>query len=372
MAASSAPQAHTGKPHVLMTVDAVGGVWRYAIDLAAGMAANGYRFTFAGFGPQPSGAQRTEAEQIGELLWTDASLDWLVDDESQLAEVPNLIRQIIEERAIDLAHLNLPSQASGLEIDVPVLVVSHSCVVTWFAAVRGSAVPPDWQWQFRLNKQGLDAADAVVAPSRSHAKMLRQSYGAIERLDMVYNASSAEIPQTPKEKLVFAAGRWWDDGKNGALLDGAAAHTEWPVIMAGALRGPNGQQCVLHHAQTPGELAHADVAQWMARAAIVASPSRYEPFGLAPLEAARAGAALVLADIPTYRELWDGAALFAGADDPEAFAGAINQLAADEDLRADMAARAKERTGRYTLEAQVAAMQKIYDDLLRPAAVREA
>ena len=37
---------------------------------------------------------------------------------------------------------------------------------------------------------------------------------------------------------------------------------------------------------------------------------RFEPFGLAVLEAARAGCALVLSDIATFRELWDGAALF--------------------------------------------------------------
>jgi hypothetical protein len=35
-----------------------------------------------------------------------------------------------------------------------------------------------------------------------------------------------------------------------------------------------------------------------------------EPFGLAVLEAAQAGCPLVLSDLPGFRELWDGAALF--------------------------------------------------------------
>ena len=47
-----------------------------------------------------------------------------------------------------------------------------------------------------------------------------------------------------------------------------------------------------------------------ARCPIFVSAARYEPFGLAVLEAAQAGCALVLSDIPTFRELWDGAALF--------------------------------------------------------------
>ena len=53
----------------------------------------------------------------------------------------------------------------------------------------------------------------------------------------------------------------------------------------------------------------------MARAAIFVSSSVYEPFGLAVLEAAGSGAALVLSDIPTFRELWDEAALFAPPGD---------------------------------------------------------
>ncbi len=75
-----------------------------------------------------------------------------------------------------------------------------------------------------------------------------------------------------------------------------------------------------------------------------ASPSRYEPFGLAVLEAAQAGQALVLADIPTFRELWDGAALFASDD---GFAAALRR-ALDDPAR--LAAAARKRAGRYTAE----------------------
>jgi glycosyltransferase involved in cell wall biosynthesis len=102
----------------------------------------------------------------------------------------------------------------------------------------------------------------------------------------------------------------------------------------------------------------------MARAAVVASPSRYEPFGLAPLEAAKAGAALVLADIATYRELWDDAALFAAPDDADGFAAALNRFAGDDALRHEYAARARKRAAEYTLERQAEAMIAIYRKLL--------
>jgi len=372
MSAIASARATTAAPHILMTIDAVGGVWRYAMDLADGLAHRGYAFTFAGFGPPPSAAQRSEAERLGQLIWLEAPLDWLAEDETQLDIVPALIQALVADSGVDIVHLNLPSQACGLQLKIPVLAVSHSCVVTWFAAVRQSSVPTDWLWQLRRNRQGFDAADAVLAPSRAHADMLLASYGPIDGLGVVYNGSGADLAPSRKEALVFAAGRWWDDGKNGALLDAAARHSVWPVAMAGPCRGPNGQTSELQCARALGELPHADVGRWMARAAIVASPSRYEPFGLAALEAARAGAALVLADIPTYRELWDGAALFASADDPEAFTNAFNRLASDDAMRHEYAMQARQRSRRYTVDAQISAMEAVYDDLLRPRTAREA
>ena len=63
----------------LMTLEAVGGVWRYAMDLAATLRDHGVTTVFAGFGPLPSEAQRQEAEGIGELVWNNAPLDWTAD-----------------------------------------------------------------------------------------------------------------------------------------------------------------------------------------------------------------------------------------------------------------------------------------------------
>jgi glycosyltransferase involved in cell wall biosynthesis len=353
-----------GSRRLLMTLDAVGGVWRYALDLASGLRSNRVDVVFAGLGPKPSAEQTREAEALGKLVWLDAPLDWMAEDERALRPVPDLIANLVEREGIDLVHLNLPSQAAGLAIEIPVVIVSHSCVVTWFATVRGHAVPDDWQWQFRLNRQGFDRADAVVAPSRSHAASLQQAYGPISGMQVVRNASLVEHPRGPKENFVFAAGRWWDDGKNGVVLDGAANHVDWPVVMAGANRGPNGQYLPLENVQWRGELSHDQTMALMGRAAIVASPSVYEPFGLAALEAARSRSALVLADIPTYRELWDRAALFADPHDPQAFAGAINRLSRDRRLREELAEAALSRARHYTPEAQVATVMQIYDRLL--------
>jgi glycosyltransferase involved in cell wall biosynthesis len=358
-----APPAPTGK-RILMTVDALGGVWRYAMDLARASKPFGYEFVFACLGPPPDAAKWQEAESIGTIVTCDAPLDWITQDETELNRIPEILTDLVNAHSIDLLHLNLPSQAANLQSDIPVLVVSHSCVVTWFAAVRRSGVPSDWHWQERRNRLGLENADLVIAPSRSHAALLEQCYGEQPELAVVYNGSDPIGASREKDALAFAAGRWWDEGKNGAVLDRAAALTATPIQMAGSQNGPNGQYVPLDHAKALGSLPFAQVVELMNRAAVFVSPSIYEPFGLAPLEAAHAGAALVLSDIPTYRELWDGAALFAAPEDPAAFADAVDRLAADAELRQELASRGRYRAEQYSLSAQADRMNRLYQDLL--------
>lgn len=348
---------------ILMTLDAAGGVWRYAMDLASGLRPLGIETVFACFGPPPSAEQADEAEAIGRLIVHDAPLDWMVENEAALAAVQQIIADTALREKVDLVHLNLPSQAAGFEAHLPVVVVAHSCVCTWFQGVRSQPVPASWKWQLALNRQGFNRADAVLMPSRSHAALSRKVYGPIDRLHIVYNATQLQPKRRAKADYVFAAGRWWDEGKNSAILNAAAPDLDWPVLTAGATQGPNGQHVTMDKVRHRGELSHAETMTLMGDAAIVVSPSVYEPFGLAALEAARGAGALVLADIPTYRELWDGIALFADPHDPAAFTAAINRLSRDPVLRERMGREALTRSRKFTLEAQAWAVSAIYDSL---------
>jgi glycosyltransferase involved in cell wall biosynthesis len=354
---------------ILMTIDAVGGVWRYAMDLAAALRTEGVETVFAGLGPAPSIGQRREAMAIGALEWLDAPLDWMAKDESELSALPRLIAQMADGHQVDLIHLNLPSQARGLDVSCPVVAVSHSCVVTWFHAVRGAPVPDDWAWQRRANRAGFDRVDAVMAPSRSHADMLCACYGPLPRLAVVPNAVADRSPplSAPKGDFVFAAGRWWDDGKNAGALVKAAGAMAWPLVVAGPTTSPGGEAASLGGTRQMGEIPNGKVRAMMASAGIFVSPSLYEPFGLAALEAARSATPLVLSDIATYRELWDGAALFADPHRPDAFSDAVNMLAADEGLRTEMGAKALARSQSFTPAAQAAEVLRVYEAAARSA-----
>lgn len=359
---------------VLMTVDAVGGVWRYAIDLCRSLNDAGLHIVLACIGPPPRGDQMAEVEALPRtsLRILDAPLDWMAPDAAALAAVPALLEDLARRESCDLLHLNLPSQAAGLRGDLPVVVVSHSCVVTWWQAMRESPLPEEWGWQRALNAAGLARADAVLAPSASHAAALRAAYGMTRGIAVVPNAAQPDTQAGGRAAFVFAAARWWDEGKNATLLDAAAADVAWPVRAAGACQGENGQGFTFRHAEALGSLPHQATRALMRQAAVFASPSRYEPFGLAALEAAQSGAALVLADIPTYRELWSDAAILVNPGDPHAFSAAINALARDRSLRDALAARGQARAGRFTADRQLMALLPAYAAAASSSAIQAA
>lgn len=346
---------------VLITLDAVGGVWRYAIDLAAGLKKLGRPVCFAGLGPMPSDAQRAEAEALGPLDWGSQALDWMAQGPEEVAGAGRWLGEVAARRSAGVIQCNLPSLAAEIPAGVPVVAVSHSCLASWFEAVRGEPVPQDMRWIHDLTAAGLARADAVVAPSASHAAAMERLYRGLASVNVVHNASSGAVPWVERSDTIVAAGRWWDESKGGATLDQAARECTWPVLMLGTASGPNGASLDIRDADHRGQLGHDEAARLIAGAGIFVSPSIYEPFGLAVLEAARAGVPLVLADIPTFRELWDGAAVFFPPRDADALKEALNDLAADDARRAALGEAAEERAERYSADAQAQEMTAIYD-----------
>src|SRR3546814_17799391 len=72
------------------------------------------------------------------------------------------------------------------------------------------------------------------------------------------------------------------------------------------------------------------------------------------------GCALLLSDIPTFRELWDGAAVFTPAGDSDALADRLQAMAASPDLVSRMRHAARERACRYSLTSMAAETARLY------------
>jgi glycosyltransferase involved in cell wall biosynthesis len=142
------------------------------------------------------------------------------------------------------------------------------------------------------------------------------------------------------------------------------------VYVAGPVRGPHGEAAAIRYARPLGSLDQQTLAGWLAARPIFVSPALYEPFGLAVLEAAQAGCPLVLSDIPSFRELWDDAALFVPSADPDALGRALETLARDGDLRTALGQAGQDRAARYTVDAMTAGVLRAYR-AIAPAAFAE-
>jgi glycosyltransferase involved in cell wall biosynthesis len=364
------------RTRVFMTADAVGGVWQYALDLARGLAGAGVTTTLAILGPAPSSGQASDARAIPGLTLIDTGLplDWTADSPEAVLQSGAAVARLAAESGADIVHLNSPALAAGATFAAPVVTGCHSCVATWWEAVRSGPLPTDFRWRTDLTARGYAGADALLAPTQAFAQATARTYGLARAPTVVHNgrhhAPAPRALAAPDEPFVFTAGRLWDEGKNVAALDRAAARLAAPVLAAGPTEGPNGATVTLAQAEALGTLGSPELAGYLAAQPVFASLALYEPFGLAVLEAAQAGCPLVLSDIPTFRELWDGAAAFVPPNDDVAIAAALETLLRDRGARARAGAAAQERAARYTVEAMTAGLLAVYGALLAARAPR--
>jgi glycosyltransferase involved in cell wall biosynthesis len=101
----------------------------------------------------------------------------------------------------------------------------------------------------------------------------------------------------------------------------------------------------------------------LAGATVFAYPSRYEGFGLPPLEAMSVGVPVVAGRAGALPEvLGDAAVLVDPADDDE-LARVLAQLLADASIRDDLVARGRERAARYTWHATAERVVQLYRSL---------
>jgi glycogen synthase len=335
-----------------MTADAVGGVWTYAIELADALEPHGVEVHLATMGPAPNDEQRAAASRSALVSLHESSfaLEWESDPWDDVRAAGEWLLALGSAIGADLVHLNGYAHAS-LEWDVPVAVVAHSDVVSWWRAVHGIDAPAAAESYRAAVEEGLDNADVVVAPTRAVLHDLSTSYRFETPSFVVPNGRRQAAVAAEKEPLVVGLGRFWDEAKNVAVLERLKPRAPWPVVVAGA--------------GTPrGPLPEPEVRELLARASVFAAPARYEPFGLAVLEAAQAGCALVLGDIASLHEVWGDAAWYVPPDDEEALLAALQVIARDPLRRQELGRRASERAVRYSPAAMAEGMLAVYEPLL--------
>ena len=344
----------------------MGGVWTYVLELTHLLHQHGIQVVLATMGGSLTASQRVQVRGMADLSLYESpfKLEWMEEPWSDVARAGDWLLELAETIQPDVVHLN--SYVHGaLRWRRPTIVVGHSCVLSWWAAVKGEAAPNSWERYRYEVARGLHAADLVLAPTQAMLAELKRHYGCFARSRVVPNGRDPALFQpADKKPFIFAVGRLWDDAKNVGMLDEVAPFLAWPVYVAGEEQHPAGGQVRYRFVRELGRLSPPTLARWLAQAAIYALPARYEPFGLSVLEAGLAGCALVLGDIPSLRENWDGAALFIPPSDAGALHTTLNTLSQDRSRLTELAVRARTRALQYTPARMLTGYLAAYQELL--------
>lgn len=334
---------------ILMTTATQTEIWSYSLELAEALNRKGHQVILAAPGRSLSYRQLNQLRRLPRvelfenpyptegMKESKATGRWLLDLEQQVR--PHLI------------HLNGYAYATLLW-QAPKVITAATCLASWWKAVKGQTLPltlADYQKQV---KRSLQAADLVLTPTQTMLTALEENYGPLRQSQVVpVGRNPYPIHATKKRPYILTTSQGWDDHRNILNLERVAPRLPWPIYLAGHKNNHFLESGGLLPGINPlGQLSAKKRRAWFSHAAIYALPARYEPFGLAVLEAALAGCALVLSDVPNLREVWGDAALYIPADNPQALEVALVLLMADSNYRRLMAQRACTRAQKFTSE----------------------
>ena len=356
--------------HVLMTADTVGGVWTYTQELASGLVRQGIRVSLVSMGALPTSEQTAWMESLPSLnyLPTTFRLEWMQNSEQDIEESREYLERIIREVRPDLLHFNQYCYGA-ISPELPRIVVAHSDVVSWWVAVHGEEPgdSPWMRWYRDTVTSGLRSANVVVAPSQWMLDAIR-TYDTRPGFGIVIHNGrdpALFVSDAPKENSVLSVGRLWDAGKQISLL--LQEDQSVPVCIVGSKQEPGHLNARLEGEvirsgiKLLGEKSQRQLRDLHASASMYAATSRYEPFGLAPVEAAFSRCALIANDIPVFRELWGESAFYFRQNDGKDLARSIRWLSSDPKLRQQYADAAYERAcENFTAERMVDQYERLY------------
>ena len=356
---------------VLLTTDTVGGVWTYTKELTEGLLNHGQAVALVSFGRLPAPDQQLWASQLTHqhadafhYHASEAPLEWMPDNQRAYDQGALLLDRVAADFSPTLLHTN-QFCFGRLDLSIPTLVAAHSDVLSWADACTPDGLPcSPWLTEYqRLVQQGLAAADAVVAPTRWMLDALAKHFSLPASRHIIANGRTLLLPQPApvRQPQAVSAGRLWDPAKNIALLQGVRA---CPVLIAGADTASIATDISLT-TRSLGTLPEAELLHLFRSSRIYIAASLYEPFGLAPLEAALCGCALVANDIPSLREVWGTAALF--FTDLDELEQHLTALTLNETLFLKQQALSSARAQRLTAEAMTENYLSLYNELCLPA-----
>lgn len=358
---------------VLMTTDPIGGVWTFTRELCSELLAKGCAVALVSLGRIPRG---------GQLDWVDAQvsrwgarfrfaacdtpLEWMQNNQDAYSQAEPLLRRIAQEFHADVL---LSSQFcfGALKGDLPRVVVAHSDVLSWAAACRPEPLPASpWLERYRqFVHEGLRRADALAAPTQWMLDAVAGNFPVPSETRVIANGRTLPSVQAAaaRRRQAVTAGRLWDEGKNLELLSNV--HASMPILVAGESEheGKRADEAC-GSAILLGPLEEEELLALFQQSSIYICTSRYEPFGLAPLEAALCGCAVVANDIPSLREVWKDSALY--FHDAQSLSALLEELNENGHLLAQARARSHTRALQFPARRMASGYFDLLQGVLQP------
>lgn len=344
---------------VLLTTDNIGGVWTFTLNLAKGLKTHGVDVSVAIIGNELTEHQKKESDFVDRHFFLSRQ-EWMQDPWEDIEKAGYWLLDLEQQLQPDLIHLNSYSFGS-LPWDIPVIITAHSCVLSWWEAVKHIPAPAEWSLYRDYVMNGLRYADVVTTPSYSMLRAIEKLYGPVRNGRVIRNGADISLYHSNrKESIVFSMGRLWDEGKNIKSVLAASSLIDYPVYIAGDSSGLDLKE-IPFNVHFLGHLSHENIISWLSRSAIYLLPVKYEPFGYTFLEAALSNCALVAGDIDSMKEIWKDTAIFVDTEDTSAIASAVNVLMADRYKRQLMADKALKRaTSFYSLDIMTSEYISLY------------
>ncbi len=359
---------------LLITTDTVGGVWTFTEELSAALLGRGHAVSLVSFGRLPSPTQAawvdaTRSTHPNRFAFTPstAPLEWMQENEASFEAGEAILHTAAAHFRPDFLLSNQFCFGAST-LDLPRVVAAHSDVLSWARAAEPSALSGSpWLNRYTaLVQRGLLQANVVTAPTQSVVRGLKNSFFLPTNGIVIPNGRTlpSELEQTPTPPRLLqavVAGRLWDQAKGLRIL--ADTPLPLPILLAGET-SHEGQTADpnLPGVQFLGQLTPSDLRTLYRESALYLCPSLYEPFGLAPLEAALGGCALVCRDLPSLREVWGDNALYFRT--PAEMAAHLNRLAADPAALAGAGARAQAHARQYTPDRMTDAYLAVFAAVL--------
>lgn len=212
-----------------------------------------------------------------------------------------------------------------------------------------------------------EAPDPVFTPRSGAALAAGLAEAGLQTEDRFFLYAGGISPHKNVETLIdaYALARADALGDPPLLVLVGDLESETYLSSAASVRERIARHGLADSVLLPGFVSDEVLACLYSGATGVVIPSLAEGFGLPAVEAAACGAAVALSDLPPHHETLGAAALFFPPTDVEALATILRCLSADESLRADVAARAREAVSGLTWDAAATELRALIREAAR-------